>query len=111
MPIVGSDDFFVWGVWAGVHEKDFDTIHEFWNKAGRESLIGPFRGRLANSLLTHPDTLNLLLQIKIRPIGERPLFLLEESEHPLAMEQHSGLIVDKAKEYGCMLLSESESDI
>lgn len=78
LPIVGSNDVFLWGVWARVHEKDFDTIHEFWEKEGREHKIGPFKGRLSNSLSIYADTLNLRLRIQILPVGQRPLFILEE---------------------------------
>ena len=104
LPIQGSDDVFIWGVWSRVHEGDFDTIHEFWEKHGRESAIGPFKGRLANSLSVYSGTLNLRLRIEIRPVGQRPLFILEEPEHPLAIEQTSGLTIEKAREYACILL-------
>lgn len=54
LPIVNSNHIFLWGAWARVHEKDFDQIHEFWETAGREGAIGPFKGRLANSLSIYP---------------------------------------------------------
>src|SRR6185437_10206036 len=98
LPIIDSEDVFLWGVWARVHEKDFDTIHEFWEKPGRENVIGPFKGRLANSLSIYPETLNLRLEIEIQPVGDRPLFFLED-EHPLAGEQQQGLTPDKVKDY------------
>jgi hypothetical protein len=99
------------GVWARIHEKDFDTIHDFWEKAGREHMIGPFKGRLANSLSIYPETLNLRLEVKIRPAGERPVFLLEEAEHPLTIEQRIGLNSSKAREYACLLLRKSRSEV
>jgi hypothetical protein len=111
LPIFDSGDVFVWGVWARVHEKDFDTIDEFWEKAGRENLIGPFKGRLANSLSIYPETLNLQLEIRIQPVGTRPLFSLMEPDHPLTVEQRLGLDGDKAREYACLLLRKSRSEI
>jgi hypothetical protein len=111
LPIIGSDDIFLWGVWARVHENDFDQIQEFWERAGRESVIGPFKGRLANSLSIYADTLNLKLKIEIQPLGQRPLFVLEEREHLLAEEQRLGLDAAKAREYACILMRKSLSEI
>jgi hypothetical protein len=104
LPIVASDEIFLWGVWARIHENDFDQIHENWNSAGRENQIGPFKGRLANSLSIYPETLNMKLAIEIQPVSQRPLFLLEEPDHPLTQEQQNGLRREKAREYACLLL-------
>lgn len=111
LPIIDSSEIFLWGVWARVHEKDFDTIDHFWEKEGREHAIGPFKGRLANSLSLYPETLSMRLAIRIQPVGTRPLFLLEEPEHPLTLEQQFGLNRDKAREYACLLLRKSQSEI
>ena len=78
LPILNSSDIFLWGVWARVHEKDFDQIQEYWERVGRENVIGPFKGRLANSLSIYPETLSMKLEIRIQPAGQRPLFFLEE---------------------------------
>jgi hypothetical protein len=104
LPIQESDDVFLWGVWATVHEKDFDELSAHWETEGREKKIGPFKGRLANSLSIYPDTFNLRLEVKIEPVGTRPLFFLEEPEHPLTIEQRKGLTKQKAEEYACLLL-------
>jgi hypothetical protein len=111
LPIIDSNDIFLWGVWARVHETDFDQIHDFWEKAGRENVIGPFKGRLANSLSIYADTLNLKLKIEIQPLGQRPLFVLEAPKHPLAEEQRLGLDAAKAREYACILMRKSLSEI
>jgi hypothetical protein len=111
LPISDSSDIFLWGVWARVHEKDFDQIQEFWERVGRESVIGPFKGRLANSLAIYPDTINMKLEIRIQPAGQRPLFVLDEAEHPLAIEQRLGLDMAKAHEYACILLRKGSSEI
>jgi hypothetical protein len=104
LPIVSSDEVFLWGVWARVHERDFDLIHENWDSMGRENRIGPFKGRLANSLSLYPETLSMKLAVHMQPAGQRPLFLLEEPDHPLTLEQQNGLALGKAREYACLLL-------
>lgn len=104
LPIIGSEGVFLWGVWARMHEKDYDTIAEFWEIEGREKKIGPFKGRLANSLSIYPETLSMRLRIQVEPVGVRPRFILEEPEHPLSIEQQAGLTFEKAQEYACLLM-------
>jgi len=104
VPIIGSGDVFLWGLWASVREEVFDEISECWELAGREKSRGPFKGRLANSLSVYPETLNLKVQIALRPVGERPLLMIEENDHPLAMEQGSGINRERALALGSLLL-------
>ena len=75
-------------------EEVFDQIEDCWELQGREQSRGPFKGRLANSLAEYPETLNLKTEILVQPVGTRPLFVIEESEHPLAIEQSFGITRD-----------------
>lgn len=104
IPIRGTDEVFLWGLWARIKEEVFDEISNYWESEGRETCIGPYKGLLANSLSIYPETLNLKLAIHIRPIGSRPLFLLEKSPHPISVEQRTGIPSHKATEYTCLLL-------
>jgi hypothetical protein len=104
LPIRDTDGVFLWGVWARVHEKDYDEIEENWETNLKEEKIGPYKGRLANSLSIYSETLNLKLEIEIKPVGTRPVFFLEEPEHPMALEQEKGLTMQQAEEYACLLL-------
>ena len=104
LPIRDSDSIFLWGVWAGVKEEVFDLVSDCWEAEGRERTIGPFKGRLANSLSIYQETLSMRLEIQIQPVGTRPLFLLEELDHPLSVEQRTGITLQKAGEYACLLL-------
>ncbi|HTW59989.1 MAG TPA: DUF2199 domain-containing protein [Terriglobales bacterium] len=104
IPLIGSKDVFLWGLWASVREEVFDEIAECWELAGRETLRGPYKGRLANSLAEYPETLNLKIKILIQPIGTRPLFVIEEVDHPFAIEQSSGITQDRAFELAALLL-------
>jgi hypothetical protein len=104
IPIIGSGDVFLWGLWVSVREEVFDDISECWELTGREKSHGPFKGRLANSLSIYPETLNLRVQIVIQPVGERPLLQVEENEHQLAIEQASGITRDGALGLAALLL-------
>lgn len=104
LPIKESRDIFLWGLWASVREETYDQISDSWELTGREQSCGPFKGRLANSLSVYPPTLNLKLEIRIQPVGVRPLFIVEEGKHPLADEQKSGITSKRALELASLLL-------
>lgn len=104
IPILDSDNVFIWGVWARVKEEVYDLISDYWESEGREKAIGPFKGRLANSLSIYPETINMCLEIHIQPVGTRPLFILEDLDHSMRIEQGTGLTIQKAEEYSCLLL-------
>ena len=99
LPIVGLNEVFLWGVWARVWQKDYDKFVEHYDTEGREKAIGPFKGRLCNKLPGYdPETLNLKCTVKIQPVGTRPLFIIDEPEHPLAIEQRNGIKLARARQ-------------
>jgi len=104
IPIFDSDDVFLWGLWASVKEEAFNEISAAWEEEGRESRLAPFKGRLANSLSVYTETLNLKLRIVIQPVGTRPLFILEEEQHPLAVAQQRGMSRSDVAELSAKLL-------
>jgi len=104
IPIVGSDEPFLWGLWVSVREEVFDQIEDCWELEGREQFRGPFKGRLANSLAEYPETLNLKTKILVQPVGTRPLFVIEENDHPLAIEQTLGITRIRALELASLAL-------
>jgi hypothetical protein len=104
IPVLGSTEPFLWGLWASVREEVFDEISESWEEAGREKIRGPFKGRLANSLSIYPETLNLKVKILIQPVARRPLFIVEELEHPLGIEQQDGISEERSREMASLLL-------
>lgn len=104
IPIVDSDEVFLWGLWASVREEVFEDISGCWDLAGREKSRGPFKGRIANSLSVYPPTLNLKIQIVIQPVGERPLFIVEENDHQLSLEQRLGIDRERALALAALLL-------
>jgi hypothetical protein len=107
IPIVGQDEPFLWGLWASVRQEVYDEFADCWTQVGRENNHGPFKGRLANSLSVYPETLNLKLSILMQPIGVRPLFAIEEPEHPLAAEQQLGITQARAMDLSSLLLHQA----
>jgi hypothetical protein len=102
IPVLGSDEVFLWGLSASVRQEVFDEVAECRQLEGREKTHGPFKGRLANSLSVYPPTLNLKLRIVMQPVGTRPLFAIEE-EHILAAEQKSGISRGRAMDLAALL--------
>jgi hypothetical protein len=92
IPLLESDGVFLWGLWASVWEDDYSEIDDCWEVEGRENTHGPFKGRLGNSIKQYsPDTINLNLSIKLRPVGERTLFIIDDPDHPLGIAQRNGI--------------------
>jgi hypothetical protein len=104
IPIQDSGEIFLWGLWALVWQKDFDEISDHWETKGREQRIGPYRARLANSISLYPETFNLPVTLRVKPVGERPVFVIDDEQHPLSVEQRTGISRQKAEEYACLLL-------
>ncbi len=104
VPIVGTGGIFMWGLWARVHETDFDQISDHWESEGREAIIGPYKGHLANALSIYTDTLDQRIEVRISPVGIRPLFVVEDTGTALYDEQHLGVSPQKAAERACLLM-------
>ncbi len=54
-------------------------------------------------------TLNLKTHVHSRPVGERPYVELEPTDHPLAVEQRTGITVDRVREIAAAVLHSSSS--
>lgn len=106
LPILGKNGVFVWGVWASMWEQDFDEIQDSWTENGRENRRGPYKGRLANALTKTYDfqVANLPVTIRVRPAGERSLFLMDEPENPLAVAQRDGITLEEVERLAARLL-------
>ncbi|HEX7288054.1 MAG TPA: DUF2199 domain-containing protein [Candidatus Angelobacter sp.] len=92
LPIIGLDEVFLWGAWARIWQKDYEELSLCWDTPGREKRIGPFKARLANNVLGYsPDTLNLKCTVHIQAVDVRPHFVMDEPDHPLAIDQRRGI--------------------
>ena len=108
IPILGLNEPFLWGVWASVWKEDFEEMDKHWHVQGREKLIGPYKGRLNNSLSEYPDTLNLKCTIQVSVVGERPLFYIDEPDHPLAVEQKQGISLERVQQIASKLCTKKD---
>ena len=97
VPVHGESEPLVWGVWVSLSRHNFKTWAESYQEAKR-SHIGPFFGWLNAWIKPYPETMNLKTQVHLRDNGMRPYIELEPTDHPLAVEQRSGISVHRVAE-------------
>lgn len=106
IPILGSRQRMLWGVWASLSETSFAHVVEHWSdpERGRDQhYFGWVMTQLP--LRLYPDTLQLKSHVHPRAPGKRPLLLLEPTEHPLAVDQRTGISMARAEELATLLLA------
>jgi hypothetical protein len=91
IPVVDREQHFEWGVWVSLSRESFRRTSELWETEGREH-VEPMFGWLCTELPTYErTTLDLRTRVHTQPVGSRPLVEIEESEHPVSVEQRHGI--------------------
>lgn len=104
IPVVDGPGPFVWGAWVSLSKANYERVADLWAKPGRE-LEPPYFGWLCTSIPTYAETTLLLkTDVRTRPVGERPLIVLHDSDHPLAVEQREGMTMRRVQEIAEELL-------
>jgi hypothetical protein len=93
----GSDQPFGFGVWTTLSRQNFVRYVETFD-SGEQDELGPWFGWFSNRLEGYPDTLNLKCQVHLVSGRQRPRVVLEPTDHPLAVEQRSGITFDRLLE-------------
>jgi hypothetical protein len=95
---------FDWGVWVSLSRDSFTRALSLWTTAGRER-EQPYFGWLSTDLpLYQPSTLSLKTHVHTQAVGQRPLIELEPTNHPLAVEQRTGITLARVQEIAETLL-------
>lgn len=98
IPVLGSRDVFSWGVWVSLSRDNFARTVDLWDTPGRES-ERPYFGWLCTVLAPYsPTTLDLKTHVHTREVGQRPFVELEPTQHPLAVEQRTGITRERVRE-------------
>jgi hypothetical protein len=90
IPIKGATRAFTWGVWVSLSEKSFLEMSDHWEDPSRTSL-GPYFGWLCTKIPEYPDTVFLKTMVHQRAVGQRPVVELDETDHPLSVDQRNGI--------------------
>jgi hypothetical protein len=107
LPVLDGDDAFEWGVWVSLSEANFQKMSAFWERRGREN-EPPMFGWLSTLLPYSPPTMNLKTTVYMRPVGERPVVMLEPTTHPLSIEQQHGITMRRVQEIAETILHSEE---
>jgi hypothetical protein len=98
IPIIDSHEKFIWSVWASLSAENFLKSNELLLVEGREE-EEPYFGWLSTELSIYPlTTLSLKTRVHTREVGAVPLIELEQTDHPLAVEQREGISIERVKE-------------
>jgi hypothetical protein len=95
IPIIGTNEHLLWGVWVSLSEANFKKTKELWNK---QELLEPMYGWLSTALPCYPDTVNLKALVHPRANGIRPYIELEPIDHPLAMDFKNGVTIEHVQQ-------------
>jgi len=102
IPVHGADEPLIWGVWVSLSEQSFIAWLKVFEQEHR-SHVGPFFGWLNAWLRRYPETMNLKSRVHLRD-HLRPRIELEPTDHPLALEQRSGISVDRVAEIYAIMM-------
>jgi hypothetical protein len=72
-------------------------VSDHWEDPARTSL-GPYFGWLCTKIPEYPDTVFLKTMVYQRPVGKRPVVELEETDHPLSVDQRNGIDPSRMQE-------------
>lgn len=98
IPIIGQDSEFGLGVWVSLSRTNFKRYVELFNEpdpSGEE----PYFGWFSNRVPGYPDTLSLKAEVCLQPYPTRPRIVLEPTDHPLSVHQHSGITMEALQRF------------
>jgi len=105
LPIHDYPERFGLGVWVSQKRENFNTYLENFDSGE----IGPFFGWLCTDIAYYPeDTLLLKTMAHFRGEGLRPIIEVEQTEHPLSVDQYKGISIEKAWEIVHFYMDSSE---
>jgi|GEM_PF-932444 len=88
--VEGKDEPFSWSAWVEISKEDFEVEQENWDDENR-FLTKPYSGTLDTPLNCYPNTLGLKVKIQTQKVGLIPQILIDETDHPLYLEQDNGI--------------------
>jgi hypothetical protein len=103
IPVIGSDEMFSWDVWVSLSKESMGRVVQLWESPGREK-EPPYFGWFATELPGYPRTLLLKTLVHTRKVGSRPFIELEPTDHPLAVEQRTGITWERVKQIAELVL-------
>ena len=97
LPIQGTQELFIYAVWVSLSEANFARTLALWNDQARAH-EPPYFGWFSTALPGYPETLNLKTLVHTRAVGLVPALELEPTDHPLAVEQRTGITWERIQQ-------------
>ena len=106
IPVQGSSERFVWGVWVSFSEASLARAEQLWDAEEIDPDEPARFGWLSNELqpVYGRSTLNMKTSVRFRGGNLRPLIEVEPGDHPLAREQAVGIAIPRIQEIAALLL-------
>jgi len=96
LPIPDEGVVFGWGVWVRLEREDVEQVSASWTD---EDAVGSeFPGWLATELTAYDMTEGLPGTLRLRSIDLLPSFEVADVRHPLGIDQHAGIGLERARE-------------
>lgn len=108
VPIKGTEETFMWGVWTTLSEANFQRYRATFEDPDQSKLGGMF-GWLSNRIPHYPDTLGLQTTVWPQDDRQRPHLRVNDvhAEHPLYREQRDGMDLARLAEIYAKEICES----
>ena len=103
IPIHDTAESLAFSVWSSLSERSFLHMSERWESPDRDG-DEPYFGWLCSPIPCYPSTIHLKLSVQSRAPGVTPLFTVEPTDHPLALDQHNGIDVERRHELAHRLM-------
>ncbi len=108
IPIIGSDDPFVWGIWVTQSQESFNNYVETYNlDQSDKSSFGwlPVDMKVYLDADTPTNIQHLKSEVRWGTAGQRPtVHIHDDEDHPLARDQRDGISWDRAIELAGRML-------
>jgi len=101
IPVNGRADPYNIGLWVEVAQEVFTKVLDLWTEDDQVH-EPPFNAKLANSIPTVPETLNLEVLMQLTGPKTRPDVFVADGGHPLGRQQRDGVSVHRISEYSAV---------
>ena len=103
IPIRHHPEPLAFSVWSSLSKQSFLHMSDRWDSPDR-ACDPPYFGWLCSPIAAYPRTLHLKVSVQSRLPGLIPLFTLEPTDHPLAVDQHGGISIQRWHQIAHQLL-------